>query len=364
MCAISGASLFQISRRKRAEASLRQSEERLTFTAASTNTGLWEYDVPTGHLWTTEQSRALFGLDPNSVSKPKAFLRAAHPDDRPIVTAAIRAARAGGPDLKISEFRIRGTNGQTRWILASSKTHLAKDGKPFIVSGMLRDITPRKTAERHAEQLSERLSTIQDEERQQIAQDLHDLTAQHLAAVSMNMMSLQNCLAEDPIARELCHEIEGSLGDATKELRTYTYLLHPPQLEKHGLRRSVHRYGEGFARRTGLTIKLQTSPQVDSLPLSDQRALLRVLQEALANVHRHASASKVSITLKCSAGWVHLIISDDGKGINGVFRTRRAGVGIPGMTARLRRLGGDLEIQPGTKGTTLHGILPARENVM
>ena len=136
MCAISGALLFQISRRKRAEASLRQSEERLTFTAASTNTGLWEYDVPTGHLWTTEQSRALFGLDPNSVSKPKAFLRAAHPDDRPIVTAAIRAARAGGPDLKISEFRIRGTTGQTRWILASSKTHLAKDGKPFIVSGM------------------------------------------------------------------------------------------------------------------------------------------------------------------------------------------------------------------------------------
>ena len=180
----------------------------------------------------------------------------------------------------------------------------------------------------------------------------------------MNMMSLQNRLAEDPLARELCHEIEGSLDDATKELRTYTYLLHPPQLEKDGLRRSVHRYVEGFVRRTGLKIKLWTSPQVDGLPLSDQRALLRVVQEALANVHRHASASKVSISLKCAAGWVHLIISDDGKGINGVFRTRRAGVGIPGMTARLRRLGGDLEIQPGTKGTTLHGILPARENVM
>ena len=150
------------------------------------------------------RSQSKFGVETESVLASRPSRRSAR-----IVTAAIRAARAGGPDLKISEFRIRGTNGQTRWILASSKTHLAKDGKPFIVSGMLRDITPRKTAERQAEQLSEHLSTIQDEERQQIAQDLHTSTAQHLAAVSMNMMNLQNRLAEDPIARELCHEIEG-----------------------------------------------------------------------------------------------------------------------------------------------------------
>jgi hypothetical protein len=82
--------LIEQHRRRKAEISLKVSEEHLTFTAASTKTGLWEYTVPTGHLWTTEQCRALFGLDPNSASNPKAFLRAVHPDDRPIVIAAIR----------------------------------------------------------------------------------------------------------------------------------------------------------------------------------------------------------------------------------------------------------------------------------
>jgi signal transduction histidine kinase len=239
---------------------------------------------------------------------------------------------------------------------------LDEDGKSSIVSGMLRDITPRKIAERQAEQLSERLTTIQDEERQEIAQELHDSTAQHLAALGLNLMSVQGRVAEDPKASELCEEMERSLGEATRELRTFTYLLHPPRLQKDGLRRSVHRYVEGFARRTGLKIRLKTSRQIDGLPMSEQRALLRVVQEALGSVHRHASASKVSIALKFISGWVHVLVSDDGKGINGQFRNvHRAGVGIPGMTARLRRLGGDLKIQ--SRGTTVHGTLPARRKL-
>ena len=230
-----------------------------------------------------------------------------------------------------------------------------------MITWLLMERYRRRSAEVSLKESEERLTTIQDEQRQQIAQELHDSTTQHLSALGLNPMSVRGRLAEDPKASELCDEMERSLGEATRELRTFTYLLHPPQLKKDGLRRSVHRYVEGFARRTGLKIKLRTGRQIDGLPPSEQRALLRVVQEALANVHRHASASKVSITLRSIAGWVHLIVRDDGKGINGQFRTtRRTGVGIPGMKARLRGLGGDLEIQSGTKGTTLHGILPAR----
>ena len=362
MATILGNLLLQMTRRKQAEASLKESEERMMFTAASTHTGLWQYDLPSRHLWATEQCRAMFGLAADLPLSPEAFLRRVHPDDRPIVAAAIRAATSGAEPAERIEFRVVNPNGQTRWILASGKTHLDDEGKPVRVSGVFRDVTSRKMAEREAEQLSQRLSTIQDEERQQIAEELHDSTTQHLVAVGLNMMSLQDRVGADAENRKLFTEIEGSLEEATKELRTFTYLLHPPQLEKDGLRSALRRYVDGFGRRTKLKTRLSISAKAEELPFSVQRALLRVVQEALANVHRHASASKVSVTVKCVADRVHLVVADDGKGANGTAKREpcdsfRAGVGIPGMTARLRRAGGDLEIQSGPRGTRLHGVM-------
>ena len=368
MITILGNLLLQMTRRKRAEASLKESEERMLFTAASTNTGLWQYDVPNRHLWATEQCRAMFGLAPDVPLVPKALLSRVHRYDRSIVTAAIRAAavRAEPADRR-SEFRVVHPGGQILWILASGKTHFDDAGKPVSVSGVFRDVTSRKMAEHEAEQLSRRLSTVQDEERQQIAEELHDSTTQHLVAVGLNLMSLRNRVGGDAENGKLLEEIEGSLDEATKELRTFTYLLHPPQLEKDGLRSALRRYVDGFARRTGLETRLRIDAKAEELPFSVQRALLRVVQEALANVHRHASASKVSITVKCVADRVHLVVADDGKGANGMAKREpcesfRAGVGIPGMTARLRRAGGDLEIESRHRGTRLHGVMLVHEN--
>jgi PAS domain-containing protein len=101
MTAILAALLFQISRRKKAEVSSRQSEERLKFSAASTNTGLWQYNLRTGDLWATEQCRAMFGLTPKIELKPKIFLRAVHRDDRSIIAAAIRLIRYGRKERRI-----------------------------------------------------------------------------------------------------------------------------------------------------------------------------------------------------------------------------------------------------------------------
>jgi PAS domain S-box-containing protein len=364
---ILGNLLLQMHRRRRAEASLKESEERMTFAVASTNTGLWQYDVPSKELWATEQCHALFGLEPGSPLRVETLLRRVHPDDRAIALGAIRAASARAELAERCEFRVVHPNGESLWILASGKTHFDDDGKPVKVSGVFRDVTARKIAERETEQLARRLSTIQDEERRQIAEELHDSTTQHLVAVGLNMMSLRNRVGGDGENRKLLEEIEGSLDEATKELRTFTYLLHPPQLEQDGLRSALRRYVDGFARRTRLETRLRIDAKAEELPFSVQRALLRVVQEALANVHRHASASKVSITVKCAADRVHLVVADDGKGANGMAKrepceTFRAGVGIPGMTARLRRAGGDLEIESGPRGTRLHGVMLVHGN--
>ena len=232
----------------------------MAFSAASTNTGLWQYEVPTHHLWATEQSRAMFGLNAKSQPSPEAFFRAVHPDDRQIVAAGLRSVLNGPAEAKSTEFRVQCPDGRIRWILATSKLHLDSERKPCRISGVFRDITARKAAEREAEQLSERLSTIQDEEREQIALDLHDSTAQYLAAACLNMMSVQHRLDADQATQELCNEVERNLEEATKELRTHAYLLNPPQLARDGLEVAVRRYVEGFARRTELHIKLQDQP--------------------------------------------------------------------------------------------------------
>ena len=87
------------------------------------------------------------------------------------------------------------------------------------------------------------------------------------------------------------------MQEAMKELRTFSYLVHPPVLAADGLRSTIRQYVNGYANRSGLSVKFRSSPKVDKLPFRTQQALLRIVQEALANVHRHASASHVSIDL-------------------------------------------------------------------
>src|SRR5262245_56864462 len=198
--------------------------------------------------------------------------------------------------------------------------------------------------------------TIQEEEDRRIAAELHDSTVQHLTAMDLNLLNLKSAARTNGDIDTIVGEIGESLQEAIKELRTFSYLLHPTQLERDGLAASLKRYVEGFARRTRLRAKLKTIGPIDQLPLTLQQALLRVVQEALANVHRHASASRVLVNLICAGRRVHLVISDDGKGIRAdkpgcEAMPAKLGVGIPGMTARIRQFGGRLDVRSRPSGT-------------
>ena len=165
-------------------------------------------------------------------------------------------------------------------------------GKITGVSKIARDISARKKAEH------ERLLALQDEERRRIANELHDSTAQHLIAIGLNLMRIRPDAAREGKTRDILDEIDGSLEKAAKELRAFTYLLYPPDLQSEGLSATLERYVEGFGTRTGLKITLKSCPSVDLLSLSLQQALLRIVQEALTNVYRHASATSVSVNFR------------------------------------------------------------------
>jgi PAS domain S-box-containing protein len=152
-----------VEERRRAEESLKHSEARMAFAAASTDTGLWQYDVPNRHLWATEHCRSMFGLSADSSLTPEAFLGAVHPDDRAVAIAAIRAAAPRGEMVGQREFRTVHPDGQLRWYLATASTELDKNGEPIRLSGVFRDITSRKKAEQEAEELEDALQATRRE---------------------------------------------------------------------------------------------------------------------------------------------------------------------------------------------------------
>ena len=223
------------------------------------------------------------------------------------------------------------------------------------------DLTDVKQAREALSELSGRISSLREEERQRIAQELHDFTAQHLVAATLNLMTLKARAATYPGVHKLLENVETSLEEATRELRVFTYLLHPLALENDGLERTLRIYLDGFARRTGLKAEMDVAGKVEDLPFALQCSLLRIIQEALANVHRHACAAHVSIGLKVTPSALRLVVSDDGRGMSGPEgqgEPAQMGVGIAGMRSRLRDFGGTLEIHSGGRGTTLIGIVP------
>ena len=220
---------------------------------------------------------------------------------------------------------------------------------------------------RHARKANSERLALQEEVHRQIASELHDSTCQHLVAASLILMQVRSALGDPLKATRHCDQLDISIDRAMKELRSLTYLLHPQDLFEGGLRTTIEQFAEGLAARTPLNIEVSISSAVDGLPYEAQRALLRIVQEALTNVYRHAKATQVVITIRTRDRKFKLEVRDDGQGMVAAdgacrFRPWAPGAGIRIMRARLQEMGGQLEIlsAPTTlrRGTILRATFP------
>jgi signal transduction histidine kinase len=224
----------------------------------------------------------------------------------------------------------------------------------------------RLSVERTAEvqKLSQRLLKVQDEERRKLARDLHDSTGQTLAALKMSVSQLPENCNEAPGALAIVSEVVQLADQAIEEIRTMSYLLHPPLLDEVGFASAAEWFVEGFAKRSGINVTLNIAKSNRRLPKNVEIALFRVLQESLTNVHRHSGASDASVHFRNVAEAVILEIRDFGKGIpeerlrllHGV--TAETGVGLAGMRERVHELNGTLEIESDGRGTSMRAIVP------
>jgi two-component system, NarL family, sensor kinase len=214
------------------------------------------------------------------------------------------------------------------------------------------------------EKLTQRLLKLQDEERRRIARNLHDVTGQTLAALKMAVAELERKMQRDSCTSTVLSEIDALAEQALQEIRTMSYLLHPPLLDEIGFNAAAEWYVEGFAKRSGINAKLDFAKGSERLPLAIETALFRVLQESLTNVHRYSGSSEVSIHFQRQTEAVMLEVADRGCGMPPEVLQRLSegcaeiGVGLAGMRERLRELNGNLEINSNGSGTILRAIVP------
>ena len=212
-------------------------------------------------------------------------------------------------------------------------------------------------------ELSSRLQQTQDDERRRIARELHDSVGQVVTVLGMNLTCIEQNVGRNSKVRKAIEESRELVHQLSKEIRTMSYLLHPPLLDENGLPGAIHWYIQGLAERSGLKSKLIIPKDFGRLSDDVEVTIFRIVQECLTNIHRHSESKTAAIQLSRTAESVFLEIQDEGKGIPAEklaeIQGHRTGVGITGMRERVRHLNGTIDIQSNANGTKISVRFPA-----
>jgi PAS domain S-box-containing protein len=261
------------------------------------------------------------------------------------------------------ELKFRRKDGSFRTLLSSAELIELNKQKCILVASS--DITERKESEHRLAELTGRLLRTQDEQRRHIARELHDVTAQSIGLILLNLAQVQGVAATmDKKSKDRLAESVALGEQALKEIRTLSYVLHPPLLDQAGLVTALKWYVKGFSERSG--VKIEFTEEGDDghrMPPDVEYALFRVVQECLTNIRRHTNSETADIRVTRTAKEVLLIIQDRGKahhlelprngdGIESI------GVGIAGMRHRLKQLGGELSVETDASGTRVTATVP------
>jgi two-component system, NarL family, sensor kinase len=363
---------YNITMRRKAEDELRRSEAYLAEGERISHTGSWAWTLASDEQYWSQEMFRICGFDP--ANGPPTLSDAAkriHPDDARAMESDLRDAVAESRDHE-GDYRLLMPDGSIKHIHFLAHPVIPQAGPVLEYFGTVVDMTNQKRAEEqlttsleYVRALAGRLMKVQDEERRRIARELHETTAQDLAALKMNLAALErDALDLAPRLRTIVSESAALAEQTMRDVRTLSYLLHPPFLDELGLTSAVRWFATGFGQRSGISIDLDLPEQFDRLPRELETTLFRIVQESLNNIHRHADSARAAIRMWHDDAGVTLEIQDWGKGM-GATRSGRGnpkrhslGVGIPGMRERIEQIGGTLTLDSKKTGTIVRANLP------
>ena len=367
---------IDIEDRKRAEEALRSTEREQRSIAAQlererarlleaqevAKLGSWEAELQSLNVSWSEQTHRIFETNPARFHPTRpTFREFIHPEDRAKVDAAFVASLDKRSPSTV-EYRIVMPDGRVKIVEERWQAFHDEAGNPVRVAGTCRDITERVRAEEELRRLSGQLLRLQDEERRRIARELHDSTGQDLVALATTLSELRSSIPSSArTLRRLASQSQALADQCVREVRTLSYLLHPPMLDEAGLEDAVRHYAAGFAERTGIEVDLQLSSGFGRLKPDVEMALFRVVQESLTNIQRHSGSLRAKIRMDRNQEQLALEVSDSGSGNSGdrdVELPFRPGVGLASMHERVKLIGGRLAIESSSTGTTVRVTIP------
>jgi PAS domain S-box-containing protein len=347
-----------LSQKKHSEAAIEENRRRMNAVFDGSIDGMIFIDESGAYVDANPAACELLGYRRDELLKLRAG-DVVRPASRPAALKVWEKIRSG---MRIAgEFTIQRKDGSEREVEYRGVGNVL----PGLHFALMRDITARKEAEVSLQRLSGRLLHLQDEERKRIALQLHETTAQTLIALKLNLAKGRRSSEGSGAAfRETLDESVALVEQSINEVRTLSYLLHPPMIEEMGLVSSLRWFAGGFEERTGIHVTVEAPDDLRRLPSAVETSLFRIVQEALTNVQRHSQSKVARITLSRESAAIRLSVEDEGRGLAERLRGQplevvaASGVGVAGMYQRVRDLSGTMSIQSDDHRTRVEVSLP------
>jgi PAS domain S-box-containing protein len=351
---------LDITERKRTEAALRESEERLTLAFAGAQEGVWDWDLETGGVVYSSRWKQMLGYADDEIEPTvNAWERLLHPDDKARAEEINESVVRGGGTYE-GEFRLRHKDGHYIHVLSRGFPVRYEPGGPVVrIVGTHFDLTERKRAdaERARTELLSRLVFAQEDERRRIAREMHDQFGEQLTALNLRIRMLKEACADDAGLREQIVALTDVAQRLDRDVDHLVWELRPTALDDLGLRAALANYINDWSQRVHVSAQLHTTGLLDDrLPSETETALYRIAQEALTNVAKHSQAKNVEVILERRPDHVLLIVEDDGVGFDpgGAAGATDPGFGLLGMQERAALIGATLQIESSVgAGTTV-----------
>lgn len=345
-----------VKERRRAAARAEQAREELQSIIDNTPACIYVKDIQNRYILANRKARMLLGRDLLGCTTDELF-----PRETAALLQTVHDSLVSDGVPRTREEEIDLGAGRRHYVMSSFALRDHQEAI-YAICVVAADITELKQTQHDLMDLSASVLTAQDEERRRVAREIHDGTLQALTAGILNLSRLIGANPDND--RHIRESIE-LIKEAHSDLRTLSYVLHPPALDEFGLAPALTSYVAGFSERTGIDVRLHISPKIGRTDPQIEMALFRIVQEGLSNVHRHSGAKIAEILIDQSPSELALSIVDTGHGMPAESSrggknpgVHAFGVGVAGMRARLKQLGGRLDIRSDAHGTTVKAVVP------